>query len=306
MLEKQIFELLRIQDERSCNAYLILEALLNSGNIIDDKIERFQGLWQMNMLNQEEVQHIPLVHHIKAIRALLKVRNVQGIGDIGWVRVGNAGDGGYVMVNHIADTRIAYSIGIADDVSWDKSFLEYAANAEIYQYDHTIDRLPEENPQFHWKPIGVCGEGCVHDSTLQSLSSLIKSNGHSNESNMILKMDIEGMEYDVLATTSKETLSQFSQIVLELHHLTDMKWKNKICSALQQLNETHQLIYVHANNYLPYVIAGGQVLPELLECTYVNRSLYEFMDETRYFPTELDFVNYSRHPEIFLGNWGKR
>ena len=62
-------------------------------------------------------------------------------------------------------------------------------------YDHTIKSLPYENPRFHWKQIGLCGIK-TKNNKLKNLEQLILENGHLNEENMILKLDIEGWEWE--------------------------------------------------------------------------------------------------------------
>lgn len=63
------------------------------------------------------------------------------------VRIGHLNDGGYVMVDSGLSNAIAYSCGIEWDVTWD---LEMAnRDTLIYQYDHTIECLPQEHQNFH-------------------------------------------------------------------------------------------------------------------------------------------------------------
>lgn len=120
---------------------------------------------------------------------------------------------------------------------------------------------------------------------------------------MILKVDIEGAEYDVFANLDDAILKKFRQIVIEFHKLTDPSMKEKITTAVSNLNKTHQLVHIHANNWGHYSLCAGKLLPELLECTYVNKDNYQFVDNTRSFPTILDQPNNIRRPDVFLGRW---
>ena len=123
---------------------------------------------------------------------------------------------------------------------------------------------------------------------------------------MILKMDIEGWEYNVLKTIDEDTLNHFSQIIIEFHFLTNMMLENEIGMCLDKLNSTHQLVHAHGNGSkgTEYIIRGGLVLPMLIEGTYLRRSDYKFVKSRRFFPTKLDMPATPGNSEIPMGYWG--
>lgn len=231
--------------------------------------------------------------------------------NINLCRIGKPNDGGYVMVYPFSSNNVAYSLGICNDVSWDLQMAEDGYS--IYQYDHTIDKLPENNKAFHWKKEGVTGE--KENARLKHLETLIKENGHEGYNGMLLKMDIEGHEWKVLNSIELETLKKFDQIVVELHGLVEevplhenilnVK-KEEILSALKRITQTHQLVYLHANNNVKIGMVdfnGPLITPNLLEATFVLRSKYQFKESELVFPTELDQPNNLFAPEIYLGKW---
>jgi Methyltransferase FkbM domain len=224
------------------------------------------------------------------------------------VRKGHLNDGGYVMLDSGLRDAVAYSLGIAGDVSWDKEMA--ALGCQIYQYDHTIDALPEENPAFHWFRIGIAGQDSA-DGKLCSLDTLIRRNGHLGRSDLILKMDIEGAEWGLFEAMPQATLQQFSQIVMEMHSFArgaalgnGAAVLKGFESILRKLDETHQVVHIHSNNNGPLGIIGGTVIPDLLELTYVRRSDHEFRECRRIFPTDLDMPNIASSPDYFLGALG--
>ena len=75
-------------------------------------------------------------------------------------------------------------------------------------YDHTINKLPYENDKFHWKKIGL-GVNSIKDNNLLSLEEMLKENGHLQEKNMILKIDIEENEWNPLNEISENIFYQF-------------------------------------------------------------------------------------------------
>ena len=136
-------------------------------------------------------------------------------------------------------------------------------------------------------------------------------------------MDIEGYEWDVIENIDIDTLSHFSQIVLEMHWFLSKDLKpsgleNKILFSLDKLNATHQLVHIHGNNASPIlrnpqngqpiftppgIMRSGMVLPNSMECTYLRKDKYKFKESKRFFPTSLDRACDRGRPDINLGFW---
>ena len=221
-------------------------------------------------------------------------------------RVGRDFDGGYVMLDDFSSRKIdaAYSFGINDDVSWDEAMA--ALGMDIFMYDHTIEKLPKQNSRFHFFKEGVTGD--PEEKGLETLTRLVARNGHQKARNLILKMDVEGYEWDVFEETSSDVMGQFSQIVLEWHGLNPNKPKAdlaKVLAVLKKINQTHQAIHVHANGYCPVSWLGAWVLPHVLEVTYIRRSDYadRLVRNTRSFPTKLDQPTFPWLPDVPLGTF---
>lgn len=234
--------------------------------------------------------------YLKKFHEILRPHLVE---NIKFTRVGRDDDGGYIMADSW-NGKIAYSLGICDDVSWD---LDMAARGyEIFQYDHTIDKLPEENDLFHWFKIGLTGES--ETDQLKHLDTLIKSNGHENEHGMILKMDIEGYEWGVINQTDENIFNQFDQIVMELHDVATTDKKEEVLSAINKLNRTHAMVNIHANNNVrKRYFSGELVTSDALEITMLNRKNYILSECEMVVPTSRDQLNNVRYPEVFLGKW---
>ena len=111
------------------------------------------------------------------------------------MRIGANADGGYVLLNDFENIKIAYSFGIGNEISFDKELAN--KNIDIFMYDHTIEGLPFENTKFHWKKIGLSYKKGENNNT-KTINEIIEENGHTNEKCMILKLDIEGGEWNIL------------------------------------------------------------------------------------------------------------
>jgi len=251
--------------------------------------------------NHERMKSSAQYKRCAELIALLSPMDIKGAK---YVRVGQDCDGGYVMLDDFQrKVDAAYSFGISHNVSWDEAMA--GREIDVFMYDHTIKRLAKQHPRFHYAKKGITGfDKLVNCKTL---GELIAENAHVASKNLILKMDIEGCEWDVFKQAAPGILSQFSQIVVELHGLTvfDGVKHKMIVEVLGKIHETHQSVHVHANSGITPFWIGDLVLPEVLEVTYVRRDDFRdrFIKNTRQFPTELDQPSFKTWPEIYLGSF---
>ena len=193
-----------------------------------------------------DVKPVPFLNEVNTnleyyelLRAALKVKKIIGKR---FVRLGKANDGGYIMVDNFdaSGNAIAYSFGIANDVSWD---LDMARRGyDIFMYDPAIETLPIENDKFHFFKEGILGIE-VPEKSMHTLNYFLKRNGHEDKQNMILKMDVEGAEWSFLSTVTAETLNKFDQILFEFHDLTqpkDQSVMNATLACIKKINRINK------------------------------------------------------------------
>lgn len=216
-------------------------------------------------------------------------------------RVGGEGDGGYVMVLPFSNNNsVAYSFGISTDVSWDLDMAKMGY--DVFMYDHTIEGLPEENKRFHWKKEGIGGVD-EEKNNLKTISTLIDENQHIGKSNMILKMDVEGAEWDVFSNISKEVLLKFDQIVIEMHDLLEYPKRPEMAEALDMLSSTHGMVHIHPNNYRGVDFFGSLVTPDVVEATFLLKDNHNLSLSNRFLPSEYDRANSDVLYDIRIGHW---
>jgi hypothetical protein len=219
------------------------------------------------------------------------------------IRLGRFNDGGYVMIDDFTKAEAAYSFGINDDVSWD---LDIARRGiPVFQYDHTIDRLPTQHPLFHWEKKRISG---VADpaTDVESLETLIEKNGHQNAENLILKCDIEESEWLLLRQTPNKLVRKFKQIVIELHHMEYLKddfYADNVREAISNLTASHKVVHVHANNTASWLVLGGIPVPDVLELTLLRDDGEEFVFSDEVFPTEIDMSCDPKKADLYLGRF---
>ena len=282
---------------------------------ISDKAKSFKDRWQLstfkqlyglfsydqNMMMKEQGIDFDKFYPYRYFRKIHSLIPYYELNGHELIRVGRTADGSYIMADDYSDTKVAYSLGIGANVSWDKTLAE--KGYQVYQYDHTIKKLPEEHPNFHWRSIGIAGRD---SERFRCLDTLIKENGHAGINGMILKMDIEGCEWDVLDSVSDEVLQKFDQVLVELHGITALKNAQKICKGLSRLDKFFGAVHIHGNNAWLVNYCGDLVTPDLLEITYVSKKKYKLGElSDKLLPNELDLPNVGNvpTPDIYIGKW---
>ena len=177
---------------------------------------------------------------------------------------------------------------------------------DVFMYDHTIDALPEENPRFHWSKLGI-SDGVTQDDRLKTLDELIKANHHEDKHSMILKMDVEGAEWGFFEMVSTETLSRFTQILIEFHGINDPYLQDRVAAALRKINKTHKAVHINGQNIGRYISLGAQTFCNQIEVSYVRRGKYSLDDNYDVsLPLDIDMPALLHIPEIALGRWNRK
>ena len=266
--------------------------------VMSDFMIRFQQYTNYQAMLQQGLDETNSQYYY--LHQILKMYAVSPESGCKLVRIGGNKDGGYVLAKPYSERKIAYSFGISNNVDWD--MLMAKEGYQIYQYDHTINKLPQKHVNFHWHKMGVTGIGFETDE-LKSLSHILRQNGHEHETGMLLKMDVEGAEYQVFSTEDISVLRQFDQIVLELHNIFKFPNNYRQNLTFAKLLETHKMVHVHGNNCGKADFYGGLITPDVIGCTFLLKDKYEFEESDKVLPSELDYPNNPTRPEILLGLW---
>ena len=217
-------------------------------------------------------------------------------------RFGGDADGGYVMVDHFDGVAAAYSLGVQEEVSWD---LELARRGiPIFQYDDSIERPPVAHELFTFTKNRITDAGNI-DLGHESIEGIVEKHRHQGKK-LILKMDIEGSEWEALDAISGETLKLFDQIVVEFHHLTripEYQFRKRALRVFNKLNLHHTPIHIHANNCGRVVRLVNFYFAEILEISYVKTENYSLVENREVFPGPEDRPNNPELTDIYLGSF---
>ncbi|KAF8588007.1 hypothetical protein K439DRAFT_1385251 [Ramaria rubella] len=166
-------------------------------------------------------------------------------------RIGTLGDGGkYVCgLERMAKKKhcVIYSFGVNGESSFEATILERVHGCQLYGYDFSvnsfgpeINNVPGLKSRSHFWPWGLSGKdahGPNNNPKLYTLETLMKMNGHNFID--ILKIDIEGAEFDALTSLINHYLSMtppqplpIGQLQLEVHAAGDV-WGNDMSKLLK-------------------------------------------------------------------------
>lgn len=232
-------------------------------------------------------------------KKLIKMLKPKKINNFDMVRVGRANDGGYVMCNDFNSDMHAYSFGIDDDNSWDMN-IRLLGDISVYMFDHTIKQVPMFCHGLHWERKGI---GVSDEKDLLSLASILANNGDLHNKNLIIKMDIEGTEWDILESLDVHIIDNFRQMLFEFHNMTDISMKEKVIYVLERLNVTHQVAWVHGNNFVFAEKDQDILMPDSIEVLYVRRDSYDISNNMTEQLFDLDMPNNPLRMDYELSGW---
>lgn len=217
-------------------------------------------------------------------------------------------DGSYVLAEELVKIDSAVvSYGIGEDPEGVSFELEMAKMGHsVLCYDPNLSSLNS-----------LWGSGCSFKG-----EALNKDNFKNHVSGLedgckhILKMDIEGHEYDWLTEENLNILKEtFNQLTIEVHSLIEevpegwivepqmldaKKNREKVLNFFRALNEEFVLFHIHGNNHAPRYVD----LPDSLELTYINKKfIYSAEIDDQIYPIEgLDSPNFEER-EDYVIDW---
>ena len=207
------------------------------------------------------------------------------------IRIGKEYDGGYIIAD-IPDPKysLLLSGGVEYDISFEEQFLDKYNDIKCYAFDGTIEKMPDTNKNIEFIRKNI---GFENTEKITNLHDIIDSNN-----NIFCKMDIEGGEIPWIFSLSVEQMNKFSQIVMEFHNPFTFKEHE----VFKKLNNTHILVHFHPNNCCGVRNHMGIIIPNIFECTYVNKKYFTSTPElnNENIPNDIDMRNVQNNDDIFI------
>ena len=209
------------------------------------------------------------------------------------IRIGPNSDGGYILVDELSAAQTVLSYGIGTEYRFDVEMAD--RGHDVYMFDHTIEAIRAENRKLLFFREGVAGRTDISQNVFSIQDHLRRHQIQGDR--LILKMDVEGAEFDALAAVPDATLDRFEQIVLEVHwlnNLEDRSYRNRFGKVFRRLNSAFTLFHVHANNWdgpNGIDIVSGIPVCSLLELSYIRSTCVQRQPSRTLYPTALDYPN---------------
>ena len=234
------------------------------------------------------------------------------------IRIGNKNDGGYIVPSKpFQQIDGIVSFGLGDNFSFEQNALIQNNRLKIIVYDHTVNFfyflkkflksikrifylksnlfniLNKFNTLVNYVLIFLINKKAKHIK-----NKIVKKICFSNESNLrsvfcnlkekkfLLKIDIEGDEYEIIKDI-KEFSKKIHILIVEFHNLDKKRkiFKNSIFFLKNFFN----IIHIHGNNYCSLC---EDKFPEVIEFTFLNKKIYSINERNfqKKFPIKgLDF-----------------
>lgn len=237
------------------------------------------------------------------------------------VRLGGNHDGGYLIDKKTLQiSKCLISLGIGSNFEFEKDFYKLE-NKKIYGYDYSVYSNFLKNINFYFF------SGLINFRNLKKLiyslkillnfiifinkknvfffskkvqsrvtkkNSIILEKIISSISNfpVLLKVDIEGDEYDILSDIKKMS-HNIEGLIIEFHNINNKLKKKKIIDFIK--NTPLKIIHIHANNYTDKDKFGD---PTTIEISFSKNPL--IVNKKVRLPHSLDMKNNPKKPEINL------
>jgi hypothetical protein len=218
---------------------------------------------------QEEPFWTPTSHAIQ--QALLDELKTVSLKNCTLKRYGSAHDGGYLMCeNLLKDVTAAYSYGIDLEDNWGCD-VSRELGVTVHQYDCFTNERPAcgSGFMFHDECVGPRRE-TIGGQPFDTVAGQIARNRDTGKA-VLVKIDVEGAEWESLLETPDAVLDTFVQMPMELH-LRGSPDESRFLALVKRLKDKFYLVNLHFNNYPIACTSADDPLPSrAFQVLWVNK-----------------------------------
>ena len=182
-------------------------------------------------------------------------------------KLGEKNDGGYLVPEDFEGIKINYSAGVGMLTKFEADLInKYSIYSKMLDYNE-IDR-------------SIIPNGCdfiKKKLSLRNNSEEISINNwlDTNDKEIMLKLDIEGGEYQVLSEISQENMNKIRILIIEFHNLRDLRSAFFLSFFENRREMVERFVYVwqvdlhHTSNSKKIGIVK---IPDMLEVTLIKKN----------------------------------
>ena len=215
------------------------------------------------------------------------------------LRFGTAGDGGYLLPSMMQNIKVCYSGGVETNSDFEADIVS-KFGCLVYMLDGSVSGPPITSPNFKFKKLWV---GNINTSDTIDVNDWLKLERNTGKNEVLLKLDIEGHEYNVLQAISDLNWEMIGCLVCEFHAFEVILSGNnkRVRGIFEMILSKFDCVHVHANNSKQPYIAHGFLIPSDIEITFVKKDFISVNGKVNTLPHDLD-VSCTSNPEVNL-NW---
>jgi hypothetical protein len=216
------------------------------------------------------------------------------------IRIGGAGDGGYLIPDDVTGISECFSPGSNKIARFES---ELAARWKIKSY---ICDSQDEKPleltslqDFTEAWVGPASDG----EKYLSLAEWIEAKSESSE-DLMLQMDIEGAEFLTLIAVPRQTLNRFRIVIIELHFLEAFKnrwaFSQIYLPFFDKVLKDFDVVHLHPNNCCGTWTYGDIEFPRIIELTLHRKDRKIHLNPKTTSRNELDNPCVESSPDLAL------
>lgn len=218
------------------------------------------------------------------------------------IRVGSQdGDGGYLLPDVLPTIDGVFSAGIGENSDFEFHLAE-VSSLQVDCLDASITSMAHQHRNFRFVRKFLGASTTYEFITLDDWLTGSEQGGL----NMILKIDIEGFEYESLLMSSRESLNRFKILVIELHSLEQLGsrlGKHLLQNFVSKITTNHTVVHAHANNVGGEWSFPGWKVPAGLEVTLLRNDAIATRQGFAQLPHSLDRKCVRDKPDV-VASWG--
>ena len=160
-------------------------------------------------------------------------------------RFGEGADGGYlVCANLLTEVTAGYSYGISGYDGWGCQ-VATTLGVPVHQYDCFDTRQPVcgAGTTFHAECVGT-EPAEIEGRRFDAMDRQLAANGDGG-ARVVMKMDVEGAEWDAFLTAPDSVLDRIDQLTVEMHGTGERRF----LSAVHRLKQYFHVANLHMNNH---------------------------------------------------------
>jgi hypothetical protein len=164
-------------------------------------------------------------------------------------RMGSTYDGGYLVCDNLSDgiqSAYSYGVGPNDELGCEVSKRYHVTTHEYDCFDPARPTCQGGVFDFHNECLAPKAMRDKHRRVFDSLQDQLAKNGDAGK-RLLVKIDIEGAEWEALLATPDEVLERIDQIPMELHVFKGVAPLH--LQVIKKLKKTFYVVNLHYNNF---------------------------------------------------------